>query len=337
MSNQSINLKEIIDVKLLQKIQDIFSNATGMASITADADGNYITRQSNFTEFCIKYTRGSKEGLKRCCECDLKGGKQSQKSKKESCYFCHAGLMDFAAPIVIDGVLVGSVIGGQVLPQEPDEEKFRKIAVELGINPDEYIRALRKVKIVPEARIRASAELLYVIVNIISKFWYQQWLIKNTSYEFENSLSNISSTIEEVGSFHKDIVQSQDKLEKEIQMIENVAKNIDKVLISIKSISDQIKMLGLNASIEAARVGEAGRGFAVVSNEIHKLSEKSKETVNQISDFTVEINKIVNVVLDLSKENTSKSDKQSNMMEQILQESISLNSSAHELLNVSKQ
>lgn len=336
MSNQSINLKEIIDVKLLQKVQDIFSNATGMASITADADGNYITKQSNFTEFCIKYTRGSKEGLKRCCECDLKGGEQSQKSRKESCYFCHAGLMDFAAPIVIDGVLVGSVIGGQVLPQEPDEEKFRKIAAELGINPDEYIRALRKVKIVPEARIRASAELLYVIVNIISKFWYQQWLIKNTSYEFENSLSSISSTINEVGSFHKDISQSQTELEKEIQMIENVAKNIDKVLISIKSISDQIKMLGLNASIEAARVGEAGRGFAVVSNEIHKLSEKSKETVNQISDFTVEINKIVNVVLDLSKETTSKSSKQSNMMEQILQKSISLNDSAHKLINVSK-
>lgn len=337
MDTQNINLKEIIDVQFLQKLQDTFSNATGVASITADADGNYITRQSNFTEFCIKYTRGSKEGLKRCCECDLKGGEQSQKSKKVSCYYCHAGLMDFAAPIVIDGTLVGSVIGGQVLPKEPDEKKFREIAKEIGVNPDEYIKALKKIKIVPESSIRASAELLYMIVNIISKFWYQQWLIKNTTADFEKSLSNISSTINEVGIFYKDIAESQSKLEQEIQNVNEISKNINRVLLAIKDISDQIKMLGLNASIEAARVGEAGKGFAVVSSEIHKLSQQSKETVNRISDFTVEINKMVNVVLELSKDTTTKSNKQSKMMKQILKESDYLNNVAQKLIDVSNK
>ena len=62
-------------------------------------------------------------------------------------YFCHANLVDFAAPIMANGVMVGSFIGGQILTTLPDFEKMRKVAVELGIDPDEYIEALKQVKI----------------------------------------------------------------------------------------------------------------------------------------------------------------------------------------------
>ena len=52
-----MELKEFMDISKLQKIQDNFSDATGLAAIAVGNDGQYLTEGSNFTEFCMKYTR----------------------------------------------------------------------------------------------------------------------------------------------------------------------------------------------------------------------------------------------------------------------------------------
>ena len=110
-------------------------------------DGNYISDCFNFTDFCVKYTRESAEGKRRCEKCDREG---------TGVYHCHAGLIDFSIDLVVKGEKVGAVIGGQVLPKDPDEEKFRQVARELSIDEDEYIEALKKVNVRFEEGINAS-------------------------------------------------------------------------------------------------------------------------------------------------------------------------------------
>ncbi len=44
-----------------------------------------------------------------------------------------------------------------------------------------------------------------------------------------------------------------------------------------------MKLLGLNASVEAAKAGDSGKGFSVVAHEMNLLSGATKESIGQIN------------------------------------------------------
>ena len=146
-----MDIKQFTDMKRFEDIMANWAAATGLATVAVGLDGKYRSRCYTFTDFCIKLPRGSSEGCARCEKCDKEG---------QGVYHCHAGLIDFGIPLEIEGEKVGSVIGGQVLPAEPDEEKFRQVAREIGVNENQYIEALHKVNVRTEEAIHASANLL---------------------------------------------------------------------------------------------------------------------------------------------------------------------------------
>lgn len=178
---KNLKLTDLIDLNFLQKCQDTFAETTGMASITVDDNGS-ITQSSNFTDFCIKHTRKSETGLKRCIDCDIKWGKIAAEREEPVIYECHTGLTDFAVPIIVEGNHIASILGGQILTKEPDETHFKNIAKELLINEQEYLDALKKIKIVPRKTIESAANLLFLFANFISQIAHQNYeLIKKNN------------------------------------------------------------------------------------------------------------------------------------------------------------
>lgn len=172
-----VTITDLIDVNVLQKIQDSFSKMTGMAALTTDAEGVAVTQGSNFTEFCTKYTRQSEIGGKRCQQCDRRGAEEALYNGRACAYECHAGLMDYAAPIMADGRMVGCFIGGQVLTEQPNLERTEVIAEELGINPEEYKKAIGDVKIVNKQEVNDATEFLYTFANILSSVAYSKYKV----------------------------------------------------------------------------------------------------------------------------------------------------------------
>ena len=91
--------------------------------------------------------------------------------------------------------------------------------------------------------------------------------------------------VNELNQRTKESLEMANEINSDICELNDNSKEIEKIIEVIKSISDQTSLLSLNASIEAARVGEAGKGFAVVANEIKKLSDQSKEATMMIANI----------------------------------------------------
>ena len=284
-----VKLTDLIDVATLQEIQDGFANLTGMAALTTDADGTAVTQGSNFTDFCMSYTRQSRIGCARCEECDRSGGEQTMRTGCAAAYFCHAGLVDFAAPIMVDGQRMGSFIGGQVLTEEPDEDKFRKIAVEIGVDPDDYIRALRKIQIMPKSKVDAAADFLFIIAKVLSQTAYNNYIATQTSDSLSTTNRTVMHEIDEAEEIVKQITEKINLLSEAFESVYKIAgessAEINATKGTIKTIQDiamNTKILGFNASIEASRAKESGKGFGVIAQEVRSLAETSKSSADRI-------------------------------------------------------
>ena len=184
---EELRLTDLIDVKMLQQIQDSFSDMTGMAALTADKNGVAVTQGSNFTDFCMKYTRRSLFGCMRCFECDKHGAELTMENGGPCSYYCHAGLVDFAAPIMANGQMIGSFIGGQVLTKPPVLSEVRKIAEELNIDPDEYVKAVHEVRIVDKETVDKAAHSLYTIAGVLSDIAYKNHMLYKTNRAVETA------------------------------------------------------------------------------------------------------------------------------------------------------
>lgn len=95
--------------------------------------------------------------------------------------------------------------------------------------------------------------------------------------------------VSRLGEVGENINNSNQEINASLTNLLSKVKEINNIISVIENIADQTNLLALNASIEAARAGESGRGFAVVSEEIRKLAEDTKKSLDEFKIFSVEI------------------------------------------------
>lgn len=305
---EDIDVRDLFDLDFLQKFQDYFAKIAGVAAITVNMDGTPVTKPANFTDFCMKHNRGCAKGNERCMKCDREGGAQAARTGKPAVYECHAGLMDFGVPIMLKGKQVGSILGGQAITSEIDEDKFRNYAKELGIDPETYLADAKKANHISKEKLQLVADAFYLFAKKFSDMGYDQYRLhklKNMSEEVNKSVQQAMISMEALDRSARSVDSNQKELSEEIQQVEEITSKIHGFTELIKNIAKQTRLLGLNASIEAARAGSAGAGFGVVAEEIGKLATSSSETVENIQQFMSAINESVEKTVSKSKDTSA--------------------------------
>ncbi len=127
----------------------------------------------------------------------------------------------------------------------------------------------------------------------------------------QDATDEISLGKEKIDELINQVSISEDassKVSKELAELVEYTGNMQSIIELIDNITSQTSLLSLNASIEAARVGEAGKGFAVVASEISNLAEQTQnatvsitDLINNISAELEEVVSVVNYLMDNNK------------------------------------
>ncbi|MBO5087544.1 MAG: hypothetical protein J6C01_02625, partial [Lachnospiraceae bacterium] len=148
-------------------------------------------------------------------------------------------------------------------------------------------------------------------------------LIRVKDHTLDSAKEAVAAT-ESGGQLVEQLKEKSDAISVANQSVTEVAHELQEKISSaeeitqiIYQVSSQTNLLALNASIEAARAGEAGRGFSVVADEIRKLADNTKQSIDKITDLLQGVTKLADQTTALVMNSVQASDAQAEYIDEV--------------------
>jgi diguanylate cyclase (GGDEF)-like protein len=160
-----MKFEDLFEIEEMQKIQDSFSAATGVASLIVNSKGVPITKPSGFCDLC-NAIRKTEQGLINCQISDMTIGSGIERINSKQCLSGH--LYDAGASIIVEGQLICSWLIGQVIIDGVSEEELLEYADVVGIDKEEYRKMLPGVKRMSLSQFEKLGDFLYINAKYLS-------------------------------------------------------------------------------------------------------------------------------------------------------------------------
>ncbi len=171
-NSESVAFEDLFSIEEIQRIQDDFALAAGVASVITYPDGRPITRPSHFCRLCKEIIRKTEEGLKNCMHSDACLGKHNPDGPiVQPCL--SGGLWDGGASITVGGRHIANWLIGQVRDETQTEEQMLAYARRIGADEKAFLEAFREVPVMSRQRFEEICRSLFTTASQLSKSAYQ--------------------------------------------------------------------------------------------------------------------------------------------------------------------
>ena len=196
IKNKMANNEQSIDLDTVLKTVYNFSKATNVGCSYLDIPNEEIMRHPTMEDvrctLCEKMRTLTKCDH-NCVNVKLYGSYQAERFGGKYIFFCPLGLVNFASPVVIGGVMRASLLGGPVLMMEPDDYLKEDIFEKFHIAPEHYDEIREIIKdfpVVSPERVSALSELLFAAAAHISDLEYLEQIDRQRAVDVHRGISD---------------------------------------------------------------------------------------------------------------------------------------------------
>ncbi|HHW93099.1 MAG TPA: helix-turn-helix domain-containing protein [Clostridiaceae bacterium] len=163
-----------VNVDELGKLLNSLFLVTGRKFTLKDDKFNDVITSKTTCEFC-KLIQNTQFGLEKCLKCDQQALTEASKKNEVHFYRCHAGLIEAAIPVMVEGQILAYFMYGQVLDDSSPETQWLHVKQLCKWHPDisALYDAFCKLDHLSHSTLNAYANMLSAFASYI---WLQEYV-----------------------------------------------------------------------------------------------------------------------------------------------------------------
>ncbi len=204
--SNDLRFLDLFDRDEIQRIQELFSDATGLASLFTETDGTAITKARNHCSQLLEIILNTEKAAEHFTD-----PQDKPEGANHLALLFKPGLegilLQFHAEIRVNGKHLADWFIGQVRTEETDEQLMKKYAAQIGADFSGFVKAVREVPVMTANKFQKVAELLQVYAKELSEKASLKLQLLAEKAERENSPetmlqreSNLAGTLNSIGN-----------------------------------------------------------------------------------------------------------------------------------------